>query len=100
MPRHSKSFSKIAPRNWAFLMSKSGGPNLADWDILSSHSNDDSLKEQGASATWSLKDSPLVKKEANGWRFARIQQTGRNQSGSSYSLALCGFEVYGQVMYF
>lgn len=99
--RCSKSFSKIAPRNWCFLMSKTGGPNLADWDILSTHINDDSLKEQGAAGTWSVKESPLVTREeeeaGGGWRFARIQMTGRNQSGSSYSLALSGFEIYGQV---
>ena len=99
--RNSKSYSKSAPRNWCFLMSKTGGPNSSDWDLIYTHSNDDSLKEAGASATWSLSESSSVRKEkesqGKGWRFARIQQTGRNQSGSSYSLAVSGFEIYGIV---
>ena len=99
--RYSKSFSKSAPRNWVFLMSRTGGANSADWDTLYTHVSDDSLKEHGATATWSLSESMLVKREikrrGNGWRFARIQQTGRNQSGADYSISLCGFEIYGSV---
>ena len=95
--RYSKGFSKSAPRNWCFLMSRTGGPSSADWDLLHTHSNDDRMKEFGATATWSLQDSNEVKRETKGWRFARIQQTGRNQSGSNYSLSLCGFEIYGRV---
>lgn len=99
--RYSKVFSKTAPRNWAFLMSKTGGPNLLDWDILYTHYNDDSLKEHGSTANWCLSESAIVKKEFSsggpGWRFARIQQMGRNQSGSNYSISLCGFEIYGIV---
>ncbi len=97
--RCSKGYSRMAPRNWAFLMSKTGGPETADWDLMYTHTNDESLKEPGATHTWSLGECGPVRKEAEGagWRFARIQQTGRNQSGSSYSLALCGFEIYGKV---
>lgn len=102
--RHSKGFSKSAPYNWAFLMSKTGGSSSSDWDILYVHSNDDKLKEFGSSATWSLTESALVQKElanktteSGGWRFARIQQTGRNQSGSNYTLSISGFEIYGTV---
>jgi hypothetical protein len=96
--RYSKGFNKSAPRNWAFLMSKTGGSNSVDWDLLYIHSNDDKLKEFGSSATWCLKDSALVQKETQGWRFARIQQMGRNQSGSNYNLSLSGFEIYGTVI--
>ena len=101
--RYSKGYSKTAPRNWSFLMSKTGGSNTADWDVLYTHSNDESLKEHGSTASWSFVESLAVVKEltneqeSKGWRFARIQQTGRNQSGSSYSLSLCGFEIYGTV---
>ena len=95
--RTSKGFNKSAPRNWAFLMSKTGGANSADWDLLYVHSNDDKLKDFGAAATWSLRDSEKVQKETQGWRFARIQQTGRNQSGSNYNLSVSGFEIYGTV---
>ena len=55
------------------------------------------MKEFGVSATWSLQDSNEVKRETKGWRFARIQKTGWNQSGSTYSLSLCGLEIYGRV---
>ena len=92
--RYSKGFSKSAPRNWSLLMSKTGGPNMADWDIIHTHMNDDRLKDFGSSFTWPLTE---VRKEPYGWRFARIQQNGRNQSGQSYALSLCGFEIYGTV---
>ncbi len=94
---------KTAPRNWALLVSRTGGPNSSDWEILHVHSNDSSLKEPGSSHTWCLSDSPLIKNETSaengesqGWRFVRIQQTGRNQS-QNYTLSLSGFEIYGQV---
>lgn len=81
--RYSKGYSKTAPRNWSFLMSKNGGPNNSDWDVLYTHTNDESLKDHGQTASWSLLESPAVTSELksgqNGWRFARIQQTGRNQ---------------------
>jgi hypothetical protein len=36
--------------------------------------------------------------DQKGWRYIRIQQTGRNQSGSSnYTLSLSGFELYGRI---
>jgi len=100
--RYSKGFSKSAPRNWSLLMSKTGGPNMTDWDIIYTHMNDDHLKEYGSCHTWSLSDSSAIKKEESnsnvtGWRFIRIQQNGRNQSGSSYALSICGFEIYGTV---
>ena len=38
-----------------------------------------------------------MQRESHGWRFARVQQTGRNQSGASYNLSLSGFEIYGTV---
>ena len=74
-------------------MSKTGGPNTADWDVLCTHSNDERIREPSGTATWAIGESS----ESEGWRFARIQQTGRNQSGSNYSIALCGFEIYGKV---
>jgi ankyrin repeat protein len=61
--RYSKGFAKTAPRNWVFLMSKTGGPNLHDWDILYTHVNDETLKEHGQSATWSLSECEMIKKE-------------------------------------
>jgi E3 ubiquitin-protein ligase HECTD1 len=50
--RYSKGFSKTAPRNWALLASRTGDSTSADWDLLSVHSNDDTLKEFGSSHTW------------------------------------------------
>lgn len=94
--RYSKGFTKSAPRNWSLLMSRTGGPNMADWDIIHTHMNDDRMKEFGAACTWPL-NADVCKKETHGWRFARIQQNGRNQSGQSYALSLCGFEIYGTV---
>lgn len=79
------------------LGSKTGGSNASDWDILYTHSNDDTLREFGASATWSLSESQVVKQESVGWRFLRIQQTGRNQSGANYTMSISGLEVYGTV---
>ncbi len=97
--RCSRAYAKMAPRNWAFLMSKTGGPEPSDWDLLYMHVNDESLKEAGGTHTWSLAEAAVVRREAEagGWRYARIQQMGRNQSGSSYALAVCGFEIYGTV---
>ena len=95
--RYSNGFQKTAPRNWALLASKTGGSSSADWDILYTHSNDDRLKDFGQSSTWFVGDSAKVKHESLGWRFFRIQQTGRNQSGANYTLSMCGFELYGTV---
>jgi E3 ubiquitin-protein ligase HECTD1 len=50
--RYSKGFTKTAPRNWALLASRNGGSNNEDWDLLSIHTNDDSLKDFGSSHTW------------------------------------------------
>ena len=99
--RSSKSYAKSAPRNWCFLMSKTGGSNAADWEMIYAHTNDEKLRESGASATWNVSESNAVRREkeaqGKGWRFARIQQTGRNQSGASYSMGISGFEIYGSV---
>lgn len=99
--RYSKGFAKTAPRNWALLASKTGGGSLQDWTILMMHSQDDRLKEFGQAATWDLESQDAVKKEkeanGEGWRFLRIQQTGRNQSGANYTMSISGFEVYGTV---
>ncbi|CAF0905235.1 unnamed protein product [Brachionus calyciflorus] len=95
--RYSNGFQKTAPRNWALLGSKTGGSSSNDWDILITHNNDDKLKDYGQSYTWSLGESQMVKQESTGWRFFRIQQTGRNQSGANYTMSISGFELYGTV---
>lgn len=93
--------AKTAPRNWALLASKTGGSTPQEWSILMIHSQDDRLKDFGQSATWDLQSQEAVKKErdisGNGWRFFRIQQTGRNQSGANYTMSISGFELYGTV---
>jgi hypothetical protein len=65
------------------------------------HSQDDRLKEFGQTATWDLQAQDPVKRErdsnGSGWRFLRVQQTGRNQSGANYTMSICGFEIYGTV---
>lgn len=102
-PMINVNHSRTAPRNWAILGSRTGGSTLADWDILYIHSNDDKLREHGAAYTWHLAElSSLVKTELEkngpGWRYFRLQQTGRNQSGSSsYVMSVSGLEFYGQV---
>ena len=103
MATSGNSSGRTAPRNWAILGSRTGGSSSADWDLLHVHTNDDALREPGASHTWHLAElSAAVRAELAqngvGWRFIRIQQTGRNQSGSSaYTLSLCGLELYGRV---
>lgn len=92
---------KTAPRNWALLASKTGGATPQEWTILSLHSQDDRLKDFGQPATWDLQMHDAVRKEREtnspGWRFFRIQQTGRNQSGANYTMSVSGFELYGTV---
>lgn len=97
----SSSAAKTAPRNWALLASKTGGSTAQEWVILMMHSQDDRLREFGQSATWDLQTQEAIRKEreanGSGWRFLRVQQTGRNQSGANYTMSICGFEVYGTV---
>lgn len=97
----SSGLMKTAPRNWALLASKTGGSTPQEWVILSMHSQDDRLKEFGQSATWDLQVQESIRKEREtngmGWRFLRVQQTGRNQSGANYTMSMCGFEIYGTV---
>lgn len=98
---NSNGLLRTAPRNWALLASKTGGSTPQEWVILSMHAQDDRLKEFGQSATWDLQVQEVVRKEressGTGWRFLRVQQTGRNQSGANYTMSMCGFEIYGTV---
>ena len=97
----SSAACKTAPRNWALLASKTGGCTPQEWVIIMMHSQDDRLKEFGQTATWDLQAQDPVKRErdsnGSGWRFLRVQQTGRNQSGANYTMSICGFEIYGTV---
>ncbi|XP_071795349.1 E3 ubiquitin-protein ligase HECTD1-like isoform X3 [Asterias amurensis] len=88
--RHARGYGRSALRNWLFQVSKDG----QNWLTLITHSDDSSLNEPGSTATWPLEPS---KDEKQGWRYIRLQQTGKNASGQTHYLSLSGFELYGTV---
>ena len=88
--RHSRGYGKSALRSWQLEVSKDG----STWVLLVSHQNDESLMEPGSTHTWKI-EAP---KDAQGWRYVRILQTGRNGTSKNY-LSLSGFEIYGGTSY-
>lgn len=47
-----------------------------------------------STASWPI-ECPT--EETQGWRYIRLQQTGKNASGQTHYLSLSGFEIYGKV---
>lgn len=71
-----------------------GSKNGVEWQALTTHSNETSLREPGSTATWPVE---VPAGETQGWRWFRIIMTGPNSSGSSNYLSLSGIELYGRV---
>ncbi|XP_022105219.1 E3 ubiquitin-protein ligase HECTD1-like [Acanthaster planci] len=88
--RHARGYGRSALRNWLFQVSKDN----QNWLTLMTHADDSSLNEPGSTATWPVEPS---KDEKQGWRYVRLQQTGKNASGQTHYLSLSGFELYGTV---
>ncbi|EFA81627.1 hypothetical protein PPL_05618 [Heterostelium album PN500] len=75
-----------APKNWQLLGSLDG----EQWDILTTHHNDTSLKEGYSISGWPI-DS------IHSYRHLKIQMTGPNQRDGD-ELCVCCFEVYGRLV--
>ncbi|XP_014790157.1 E3 ubiquitin-protein ligase HECTD1 [Octopus bimaculoides] len=88
--RHARGYGRSALRNWQFQVSKDG----QNWLTLYNHVDDCSLNEPGSTASWPI-ECPT--EETQGWRYIRLQQTGKNASGQTHYLSLSGFEIYGKV---
>lgn len=58
------------------------------------------MNEPGSTATWKIPDCKANQSSSSnqGWRYVRIQQTGKNSSGQYYYLSISGFELYGTVL--
>eukprot|EP00347_Sterkiella_histriomuscorum_P013958 403362705 len=54
------------------------------------------LQRKGATSTWGIDQQVYNEVGANGFRYFRIVQVGKNSSGSD-NLTLSGFELYGTV---
>lgn len=69
------------------------------WLTLLSHKDDQSLSDQpGSTATWRIQYKYPNLVSSSGWRYLRIQQSGKNSSNSSYYMSISGFELYGTVL--
>eukprot|EP00497_Spongosphaera_streptacantha_P000248 TRINITY_DN1160_c1_g1_i1.p1 TRINITY_DN1160_c1_g1~~TRINITY_DN1160_c1_g1_i1.p1 ORF type:complete len:203 (-),score=13.02 TRINITY_DN1160_c1_g1_i1:4-612(-) len=84
--RHYLSWDTECLRNWVLEASQDG----QTFRTIKEHSNDESLKGKGDTATWSLDNY-----ERRRYRAFRIRQTGPNSNNHKY-LALSGFEIYGE----
>jgi glycosyltransferase involved in cell wall biosynthesis len=99
------ALDKCVLRNWNFQGSNDG----LKWRTLKQHENDKSLDaKKFVSASWKLDGAE------RGYRYFRIHQNGKNNSGSEqgsfaslfmmkpitgeYILALGGFEIYGTLI--
>ncbi|XP_054154199.1 E3 ubiquitin-protein ligase HECTD1-like [Oppia nitens] len=89
--RHARGYGRSALRNWLFQTSKDG----VNWITLYTHIDDCSLNEPGSTATWNL---TVPSDEKQGYRYIRVQQTGKNASSQTHYLSLSGFEIYGTVV--
>lgn len=77
-------------------------PDSEDWTTLSTHKDDTTLTGSHAIASWDLQSKPTDE----GFRFFRVIQTGPNSWDSkkgtsdewSNVLAVCGFELYGELI--
>jgi len=93
--RHSRGYEKSALRNWQLLASRDG----EQWLTLYNHQNDQSLNEPGSTATWKINyKNPNLLKNNQGYRYIRIQQSGKNSSGQYYYMSISGFELYGVLL--
>lgn len=102
--RHSQGF---ALRNWffqvffllnlikLFILNFKGSRDGYEWNVLLTHSDDQSLSESGSTATWFLENN---NKKQGSYRYFRIIQNGKNASGGSSALSLGGFELYGSII--
>eukprot|EP00947_MAST-08B_sp_MAST-8B-sp1_P002674 g2674.t1 len=87
--RHGGRDSDGSLRHWWFEASHDG----QQWQTLRKHSDDESLNDGFASASWDLPE-PQQKPEL--FRFFRVLQVGKNSSDND-SLYLGGFELWGAV---
>lgn len=70
-------------RNWSFQASN----DRSNWIVLSTHNNDESIKEPFSEHIWPI--------DTNGfWRYFRIIQTGNNWSGNRW-LYMQRVEIWG-----
>jgi hypothetical protein len=70
-------------RNWVFQ----GSNDRINWVVLSTHRNDESIKQPFSTATWPINTNGFFK-------FFRVVQTGNNWSGNSW-LYMLKLEIWG-----
>jgi hypothetical protein len=74
-------------KNWVFQ----GSNDKQSWAVLSTHRNDESVRNPMAAATWALETNCFFK-------YFRVMQTGNNWSGNHW-MYLRRFEIWGVACY-
>jgi len=78
-------------RNWVLEGSCALG-KYADWSVLCTHENDESLQGPASVASWDIPTAPEY-----AYRFFRVRSTGEDANGER-SVSCAGFEIYGQML--
>jgi hypothetical protein len=87
------------PRSWRLLGSVDG----ATWTVLRTHDADMSFSAHSQTCAWEIPANPRgtgggVDPSASIYRHIRVVMDGKNSFGTG-ELQLCGFEVYGSIMF-